>query len=471
MNERKYLNFWQKIGYGSGDLAANMVYGLLTNFVMLYMTTTMGMNAAICGTLIMISKFADGISDFFCGYLIDHTKSKMGKARPWMLFSYIGNAVCLIAVFSIPASWGENMQYVYFFITYTLLNAVFYTANNISYSALVSLITKNHNERVVLGTFRFIFATIGYTVCTSFTMSIVYKFSATPEVADANGWRMVAIIFAIVGLIVNTISVLSVRELDEDKKEDEEENGPETKVSLVESLKLLAKNKYFIIVTVLYVLSYLREAVSVGAAAYFFTYIVGSMKQYGVFMGAYNVMAFVGLIITPFAVQVLKNMRKLNIIAFSIQFIFRIVLVVGAYSYSGSLMVMIIAWGVGSLCDNVLFATINAFIAEVSEYTLLTTGKKIEGTIFASASIGIKVGSGVGTGVLGWMLAKSGFSETAVIQTATCNNMIIGLLAVVPLVVTAITILLYIFLKVEDENERLRVSRKIEKKEGELYEL
>lgn len=456
MSERKYLNFWQRVGYGSGDLAANMVYGLLTNFVMLYMTTTVGMNAAICGTLIMLSKFADGVSDFFCGFLIDRTKSKMGKARPWMLFSYIGNAVCLIAVFSIPSSWGENVKYVYFFITYTLLNAVFYTANNISYSALVSLITKNHNERVVLGTFRFIFATIGYTICTSFTMSIVYKFSETSTVADANGWRAVAIIFALVGLVVNTISVFSVKEL----KEEDEVKQTNTKLSLGESLKLLAKNKYFIIVTALYILSYFREAVSVGAAAYFFTYIVGSMDQYGAFMGAYNAMAMVGLIITPFAVRALRSMRKLNIMAFSIQFIFRIILVAAAYSFSGSLTIMIIAWGFGSLFDNVLFATINAFIAEVSEYTLLTTGKKIEGTIFASASIGIKVGSGIGTGVLGWMLAKSGFSETALLQTAACNNMITGLLTVIPLIVTAITVVLYIALKVEDANARLRINEK-----------
>lgn len=110
--------------------------------------------------------------------------------------------------------------------------------------------------------------------------------------------------------------------------------------------------------------------------------------------------------------------------------------------------------------DNVLFATINAFIAEVSEYTLLTTGKKIEGTIFASASIGIKVGSGIGTGVLGWMLAKSGFSETALLQTAACNNMITGLLTVIPLIVTAITVVLYIALKVEDANARLRINEK-----------
>lgn len=106
MQEKKYLKWYNKVGYGSGDLAANMVYALLTSFVMIYLTDTVGLNAGIAGTLMMFSKFADGITDVFFGSLIDKTKSKLGKARPWMLWSYIGNAVMLIAIFAIPESWG-----------------------------------------------------------------------------------------------------------------------------------------------------------------------------------------------------------------------------------------------------------------------------------------------------------------------------------------------------------------------------
>ena len=98
MQEKKYLKWYNKVGYGSGDLAANMVYALLTSFVMIYLTDTVGLNAGIAGTLMMLSKFADGITDVFFGSLIDKTKSKMGKARPWMLWSYLGNAVMLVAI-------------------------------------------------------------------------------------------------------------------------------------------------------------------------------------------------------------------------------------------------------------------------------------------------------------------------------------------------------------------------------------
>ena len=158
MEEKKYLTWYNKIGYGSGDIAGNVVYALLSSFVMIYLTDTVGLNSGIVGTLMMISKLFDGVTDIFFGSMIDKTKSRMGKARPWMFWAYFGCAATLIAIFSISGSWGATAQYAWFFLAYTALNAVFYTANNIAYSALTSLITKNNSERVQMGSIRFIFA-------------------------------------------------------------------------------------------------------------------------------------------------------------------------------------------------------------------------------------------------------------------------------------------------------------------------
>ena len=77
MEEKKYLKWYNKVGYGSGDIAGNVVYALLAAFVMIYLTDTVGLNAGIVGTLIAVSKIFDGISDVFFGALIDKTKSKI----------------------------------------------------------------------------------------------------------------------------------------------------------------------------------------------------------------------------------------------------------------------------------------------------------------------------------------------------------------------------------------------------------
>ena len=142
MIDKRYLNWKNKIGYGSGDMAGNMVYAFLSTFLMFYLTDTVGMNVGVVGILIAVSKILDAATDLVFGNLLDRTNTTMGKARPWMLYGYIGCGIMLAAVFMIPADWGDTARYAYFFITYTLLNAVFYTVNNIAYATLNALITK-----------------------------------------------------------------------------------------------------------------------------------------------------------------------------------------------------------------------------------------------------------------------------------------------------------------------------------------
>lgn len=102
----------------------------------------------------MVARIFDGISDIFFGSLIDKTHTKMGKARPWMFWATLAAAL-IIAIFAI-SSLGDFAMYAWFFITYVLLNAVFFTANNIAFSTLTA-ITKNAEERVQMGSIRFVF--------------------------------------------------------------------------------------------------------------------------------------------------------------------------------------------------------------------------------------------------------------------------------------------------------------------------
>lgn len=142
MTEKKYLKWYNKLGYGSGDAAACLTYALVTQFVMIYLTDSVGLASGIVGTLIMASKILDGISDIIFGHLIDKTHTRMGRARPWMFYAQFGVSICVVALFSIPNGISQVSQYVWFFVSYTMMNAIFYTANNIAYAALTALITK-----------------------------------------------------------------------------------------------------------------------------------------------------------------------------------------------------------------------------------------------------------------------------------------------------------------------------------------
>lgn len=240
--EKKYLKWYNMVGYGSGDIAGNVVYTFLSSFVMIYLTNTVGLNAGIVETLIAVSKLFDGVTDVFFGSLIDKTKSKMGKARPWMFWAFFGCAITLFGIFAIPTTLGKTAQYVWFFIAYTLLNAVFYTANNIAYSALTALVTKNSKERVQMGSFRFIFAFSTSLLIQTITVSAVDMLGG-----GATGWRNVAIIYCIIGVVSNVIAVYSVKELPEEELSESagKQEKKEDNISLVQSIKLLFTNKYY----------------------------------------------------------------------------------------------------------------------------------------------------------------------------------------------------------------------------------
>ena len=446
-NEKKYLKWYNKLGYGSGDLAANCIYALLTSFVMIYLTDTVGLKASVIGMLIMVSKCLDGVSDVFFGNLMDKTHTKMGKARPWMLWTEIGCGICLVAVFAIPASWGTTAQYAFFFIAYTLLNAVFYTANNIAYASLTSLITKNVNERVQMGSIRFMFSLATNIIVASVTVGLVGKFGG-----GAVGWKTVAIIYAIIALIVNTISVFSVRELSpEELSEGMEESAAsmDDKPSFVESLKLLLMNKYFILIAVFYMLTYIQTGIA-GVGTYWCTYVLGDVSMLGAFSAAMMIPMIIGLALTPMLIKKFKGMYKINLCGYIVSTVFRALFIVAGYAMNVPMMLIMSA--IAGLFASPVTGDINALISATSEYTVRTQGKHIEGAMFSCSSLGIKVGGGLGTAICGLLLDAGGYVANAPEQSASAINMLNFMYLWIPMIaVILVTVIMY-FLKVEKAN-------------------
>lgn len=453
--EKTYLKWYNKIGYGSGDIAGNVVYALLSAFVMIFLTDTVGMNAGVVGTLIAVSKLFDGISDIFFGSLIDKTKSKMGKARPWMLYGYFGCAVCLVAIFCIPASASPTAQYAWFFIAYTLLNAGFYTANNIAYSALTALITKNNNERVQMGSIRFMFAFGTSMLIQTITVGLVAHFGG-----GAAAWRTVAIIYAIVGVISNTLSVMSVRELSPEElaegEEVQQDAGPEEKYTLIDAFKLLVQNKYYLMICASYILMQIYTA-TLNMGIYYMTYVLKNANLLGVFSWAINIPMIIGLLFTPTLVAKFGGMYKLNLMGYTLGTLGRLGVVIAGYM--GSVPLMLACTAVAAIGMSPLQGDMNALIATCSEYTYLTHGKRVDGTMYSCTSLGTKLGGGIGTALAGWLLAFSGYVGGAAVQTASTMNMLHIMYLWMPMIFNLLITLILTRLNVEKANEELRKHR------------
>ena len=446
-SERKYLKWYNKVGYGSGDVAGNVVYVLLTSFVMIYLTDTVGLDAGVVATLLMVSRIFDGFSDLIFGTLLDRTNTRMGKARPWMLWGFVGCAILIIAIFAIPTSLGNIAKYAWFFIAYTLLNAVFYTANNIAYSSLTALITRNGAERVQMGSIRFVFAFGTNLLIQSATVGGVAMFGG-----GASGWRTMAIIYALLGLAVNTLSVLSVKELPPEELEGEDESKDD-KLSVGEAAKMLVSNKYYLIILIVFLLTQIFTAM-LNMGIYFMKYVLGDERLLGTFAWAINVPLIVGLMITPLVVSRFGGMFRVNIVGYVIATLGRLGVLVAAYMHNVPLM--LILSGVAALGMSSLQGTLNALIAEASENTWLRTGKRIDGLMFSCTSLGVKVGGGLGAAISGWLLAAAGYDGNLKVQPESAIQMIYVMYVWLPLVANALILFLLMRLDVEKVNTRLK---------------
>ena len=452
MEEKKYLKWYNKVGYGSGDIAGNVVYAFLTSFVMIYLTDTIGLNAGIVGTLIAVSKLFDGVTDVFFGSMIDKTKSKMGKARPWMFYGFFGCALTLLGVFAIPTNMGQTAQYAWFFICYTMLNAVFYTANNIAYAALTSLVTKNSRERVEMGSFRFMFSFGTNLLIQSITFGAVAAFGG-----GAEGWRTVALIYCIVGIITNSLSVFSVKELSEEElREDAPEEEEDSKLTFVQTFKLLVSNKYFLMICGIYILQQLRAAMlSVGT--YYMTYVLLNQQLFGVFSWAINIPLIIALAITPELVARAKGMYKVNKYSYIFATACRVGIIIAGYL--GSVPLMLVFTILTSLGEGPWQGDVGAVIASCSEYTYNKTGKRIDGSMFSCTSFGTKLGGGIGVALSGWLLDISGYINNGTVQPDSCISMMSIMYLWLPFAFDLIITIVLSFLNVEEANRKLKESK------------
>ncbi|SPC39598.1 Uncharacterized symporter YnaJ (fragment) [Latilactobacillus fuchuensis] len=139
MMDDEKIGFIERFGYGLGDFACNLVWASMGSFIMFYYTDVVGIGAAVIGTLMMAVRLLDGVLDISVGLLVDRTHSKDGKARPWIKWMAVPFGLSMIALFSVPQI-AQSQQLMYISLTYVIVN-VFYTAVNVPYGVLNSLIT------------------------------------------------------------------------------------------------------------------------------------------------------------------------------------------------------------------------------------------------------------------------------------------------------------------------------------------
>lgn len=302
-----------------------------------------------------------------------------------------------------------------------------------------------------MGSYRFIFAFSTSLLIQAITVGFVEKCGG-----DAAAWRLVAIIYAAIGLIVNTISALSVKELPEEELNEGEQAGEAEKYGLVLAFKLLVKNKFYLMICGTYILQQLYSAM-IGAGIYYMTWVLKNKNLFGQFAWAVNIPLIIALIFTPTLVGKWNGMYKLNVRGYMLATVGRALVVVAGYM--GSVPLMILFTAVAALGQGPWQGDMNAVIASCSEYTYLTQGKHVDGTMYSCTSLGIKIGGGIGTAVVGWLLEFSGYVGTNATQPQSALSMMQFIYLWLPFVFDLLITIVLSQMNVEETNANIRKAR------------
>lgn len=439
-SKEQKIKFWERFSYGCGDLGCNIIYSAMSAFLLFYYTDYVHVSASVVGTIILISRLFDGVTDLIMGVIVDRTKSKFGKCRPWILRMAIPFAIAGILLFTVPEGLDDTAKIIYIFITYNLVSSVIYTAINVPYATLNSLITQDQYERSVLSIFRMILATVGTLVITNLTLPLVEFFGN-----NTSAWTKTFAVFGILSVIVFLITFTGTKERVKPSK-----NTKQEKLPFFKGIKILFMNKYWIMITLTLVLIFINYSLNSGAAVYYAKVILKDANLVGP-MNLVSSVVQIGIMF--FTAFIIKKVGKRNM------------LIIGAVIYGAgfamfafvgeSYIGIMLASAIKGIGNAGISSCMFAIVSDTIEYGEWKTGYRTEGLVNSASSFGFKVGNGLGSAMLGWILALGGYVETAASQSGTALLAIKSLFIYIPVVAVILQVVIMMFYHLDKEYDSI----------------
>ncbi|MDC7241758.1 MAG: glycoside-pentoside-hexuronide (GPH):cation symporter [Spirochaetales bacterium] len=427
-NTNVQLSFKERLGYGLGDYAGNLSYSAMTAFLLVYYTNVVGASAAVAASIIAVSKLFDGITDLAMGHIVDHTKSKWGKARPWIARLAVPLAVSTVLMFSVPAGLSDRVQMVYMFLTYNLVSTIFFTGINVPYATMNGLMTTNQYERGLLGNFRMLLATAGTMTINTLVLKMTSFFGGGDPYSQF-GWTMTFIILMVAFTAITFFTFYTCKE----RVVQEVKEGTSTSVKdFASGLKDLVVNKYWVLLVLNGFTMYLMMATFFGSGVYYAQYVMGDAGLFAPIANTLSIAQIGTMFLTPFIMKKLSK-RQLALMGAVISgFGFAL----NGLSHEPAFVIFTsVLKGIGFGCGA---ATMFGMLQDAITYGEWLTGRGAAGMGNAASSFTTKIGSGVGTAVLGWVLSIGGFNAANAIQTEGAVSAIAASFVWIPFVATII---------------------------------
>lgn len=439
---KEKLGLKDYVAYGFGDMAINFTFGSLGMFVVYFYTDVVGISAAVIGTIMLVSRSFDGIIDVCVGTLVDKTHSRWGKARPWLLFGAIPFGALTVLLFAVPHNVSDTAKIIYIFLSYNILMVAF-SSMAIPYGTLNSLVTQDQEQREKLNISRMFLAQCGILIITNATMPLVNAFGG-----GQMGWVLGYTVLSVVACILFWIVFGTQRERVNIAKGTKNKSRYPFKVEV----KAWLKNKYWFMAFGFLAFFHVAYSLTQGSLVYYAKYYLHDEGAVGVLTLAYLLPAMVGLLAcTKLFPKFGKT--KVVIVCLVITIVAYLLPLINKSSYEFIMFTQVMK-GIGY---GPILGSIWAFFPDTIEYGYWKTKIRVEGLLYSGGSLGQKIGLGIGTAMVGWVLGFGGYDGEKDVQSARAMAAIDQIYVWLPIIFFAVCIVLMAMYRIDKIFPRVMV--------------
>ena len=426
-----------KVGYMIGNVANDLMFIFASLYLQVFYTDVLGINAALVGTMFLISRVVDAFTDTAMGRIADKTKAtKNGKFRPWLLRACGPVALASFLMYqTFLADASMTLRVVYMFVTYLFWGSICYTAINIPYGSMASVMSSEADDRAALSTFRGLGSLIPQIIIGVVMPMFLYtKLEDGSQVVNASAFPVLAAILAVASAACYIICYFMCTE--RVPVTEKQEN-----ISFKDTVKALFSNRALIGIVIVYVCFLGAQMMNQSISNYIFKdYFKNTMG-----LTVMNAAGFApALILAPLAVPLSSKLGKkeVGIVAS----------VMGTIAFAGlflmrttNMWIYVAISIIGSLGFGLFNLIIWAFVTDIIDDQEVRTGSREDGTIYAVCSFSRKIGQAIASALGGWSIALIGYVEGAASQTVAVNNGIYTIATLIPAILYAVVGIALVF--------------------------
>ncbi len=428
------LSAGRKLCFGVGALGKDLCYAMITTYLMIYLTDTVGLAPLFVGNLFLVARVWDAVNDPMMGFVVDNTRTRWGKFRPWILIGTLINAGILIMLFRGPELEGFAL-YAYYSAMYILWGMT-YTIMDIPYWSMLPSMSSTKEERDAASVIPRIFASSAWLLVGAFGLKMIDTLGKGNE---AKGYASTSIVVAAVFVATILVTVIFAR----DRSSMDADSGKKAeRTSLKYAIHVIAANdqlKVYIGVVLAY---NLVVQLAGGMALYYFKYVTMDENLFPYFTTAASVAEMGALFLFPVLSRFMSKKQVFAIASFT-PAIGLIGLLVAGMAAPDNIPLIIVCGLFYKFGSGLTLGATTVMLADVIDYGEVTLGTRNESIVASFQTLLVKTASAVAGWLIGVGLTISGFVENVPQTEGTIMGMRI-LMGVVPSVITVLAFVIYV---------------------------